>query len=123
MDYLGQKDMKEPVLEELIVDEEVVVVAVELTRGKKDAVAEKDSKRKGIAIEGVKAAAEDAVQSKDAAMDQETSIQNSFVDTFYNDFDVSLAELFEADDLFFSKVNAMKSDFAYLYDILPNGYS
>ena len=27
------------------------------------------------------------------------------------------------DDLFYSKVNVMKSDFAYLCDVFPNGYS
>ena len=43
--------------------------------------------------------------------------------TLYDDFDVSLTELFEANNLFFSKVNAIKSDFAYLCDVLPNGYS
>ena len=41
----------------------------------------------------------------------------------YDDFDVSLANLFEADDSFFSKVDAMKSEFAYLCDVFPNGYS
>ena len=35
----------------------------------------------------------------------------------------SLLLLFKTDDLFYSKVNAMKSNFAYLYDVLPNGYS
>ena len=31
--------------------------------------------------------------------------------------------LFKIDDLFYSKVNAIKSDFAYLCDVFPNGYS
>ena len=35
----------------------------------------------------------------------------------------SLAALFETDDLFYFKVNAMKSDFAYLCDVFPSGYS
>ena len=45
------------------------------------------------------------------------------MDLFYDDYDVSLSALFETDDLLFSKMNAMKSDFAYLCDVLPNGYS
>ena len=57
------------------------------------------------------------------AVDLETFIQNSFIDAFYDDFDVSLVELFKANDLFYSKVNAIKFDFTYLCDILPNGYS
>ena len=55
--------------------------------------------------------------------DFETFIHNSFIDAFYDDFDVSLANLFEADDLFFFKVDVMKSEFAYLCDVFPNGYS
>ena len=35
----------------------------------------------------------------------------------------SLLLYFETDDLFYSKVDAMKSDFAYLCDVSPNGYS
>ena len=42
---------------------------------------------------------------------------------FYDDIDISLANLFENDDVFFSKVNTMKSNFAYLCDVFPNGYS
>ena len=34
-----------------------------------------------------------------------------------------LAALFKTDDLFYSKMNAMKFDFAYLCNVLPNGYS
>ena len=34
-----------------------------------------------------------------------------------------MANLFDTDDLFFSKVNAMNSNFAYLCDVLPNGYA
>ena len=45
------------------------------------------------------------------------------MDVFYDDYDVSFAALFETDDLFYSKVDAMKSDFAYLCDVSPNGYS
>ena len=45
------------------------------------------------------------------------------MDVFYDDYDVSFAALFETDDLFYSKVNAMKSDFDYLCDVFPNGYS
>ena len=56
-------------------------------------------------------------------MDLETFIQKSFIDTFSDDFDVSLASLFELDDLFFSTIGAIKSDFAYLCDVLPNGYA
>ena len=36
---------------------------------------------------------------------------------------MSVVNLFDIDDLFFSKVNAMKYNFAYLCDVLPNGYS
>ena len=50
-------------------------------------------------------------------------VLNSILDVFYDDFNISMANVFDTDDLFFSKVNAMKSDFAYLYDVLPNGYS
>ena len=45
------------------------------------------------------------------------------MDLFYDDYNVSLTALFETDDLFYFKINAMKSDFAYLCDVLPNGYS
>ena len=45
------------------------------------------------------------------------------MDVFYDDYDVSFAALFETDDLFYSKVDAMKSDFAYLCDVSPSGYS
>ena len=45
------------------------------------------------------------------------------MDVFYDDYDISFAALFEINDLFYSKVNAMKSDFAYLCDVSPNGYS
>ena len=45
------------------------------------------------------------------------------MDIFYDDYDVSFAALFKTDDFFYSKVNAMKSDFAYLCDMFPNGYS
>ena len=45
------------------------------------------------------------------------------MDVFYDDYDISFAALFEIDDLFYSKVNAMKSNFAYLCDVFPNGYS
>ena len=45
------------------------------------------------------------------------------MDFFYDDYDISFAALFEINDLFYSKVNAMKSDFAYLCDVFPNGYS
>ena len=45
------------------------------------------------------------------------------MDVFYDDYDVSFTTLFKTDDLFYSKVNAMKYDFAYLCDVFPNGYS
>ena len=41
---------------------------------------------------------------------------------FYDDVDVFLANLFDTDDLFFSKINAMKSDFSYFCDVFSNGY-
>ena len=122
--------MDKPTLEELIVDEEVAATTMKLPTSKKDiaerdvdAVAKKDSKGKGIAIEGVEIAARDASQSVDAVMDLETFIQNSFIDTFSDDFDVFLVEIFELNDLFFSKVDAIKSNFAYLCDVLPNSYA
>ena len=34
-----------------------------------------------------------------------------------------MANLFDTDDVFFSKFNAMNSNFAYLCDVLPNGYT
>ena len=55
--------------------------------------------------------------------DLETYILNSIMDIFYDDYDVSFSTLFETDDVFYSKVNAMNSDFAYLCDVLPNGYT
>ena len=45
------------------------------------------------------------------------------MDLFDDDYDISLTALFETDDLFYYKMNAMKSNFAYLCDVLPNGYS
>ena len=50
-------------------------------------------------------------------------IFNNILDVFYDDIDISVANLFDTDDLFFSTVNAMNSNFAYLCDVLPNGYS
>ena len=50
-------------------------------------------------------------------------VLNSILDVFYDDFDMSLENLFDNDDLFFSKVNVMKSNFAYLCDVLSNSYS
>ena len=47
----------------------------------------------------------------------------SILDVFYDDIDISVANFFDTDDLFFSKVNAMNSNFAYLCDVLPNGYA
>ena len=60
-------------------------------------------------------------QSKEP--DFEAFVLNSIVDVFYDDYDVFLAELFEIDDLFISKFNAMNAGFAYLCDVLPNGYT
>ena len=50
-------------------------------------------------------------------------IFNNIIDVFYDDIDISVGNLFNTNNLFFSKVNAMNSDFAYLYDVLPNGYT
>ena len=44
------------------------------------------------------------------------------MDVFYDDINISLPNLFKNDDILFSKVNAMKSNFAYLCDVFPNGY-
>lgn len=60
---------------------------------------------------------------QDEEPDLETYILNSIMDIFYDDYDVSFSVLFETDDVFYSKVNAMNSDFAYLCDVLPNGYT
>ena len=57
------------------------------------------------------------------AVDLEAFVQNSFDDSYVNDFDISFSSLFDIDDLFFSKIDAMKSEFAYLCDVLPNGYT
>ena len=56
-------------------------------------------------------------------MDFETYVLNSITDTFYDDVYISITNLFEADDLFFSKDDAMKSESAYLCDVFSNGYS
>ena len=55
--------------------------------------------------------------------DFESYVLDSILDVFYDDVDISIAHLFEIDDIFFSKVNAINSNFAYLCDIFPNGYS
>ena len=52
-----------------------------------------------------------------------TFVLNGILDIFYNDFDIYVANLFDTVNLFFSKVNTIKSDFAYLCDVLTNGYS
>ena len=80
-------------------------------------VAEEEPKE-DVAITEVKAT-DDQVSKPDL----EAYILNSIMDVFYDDYDVSFAALFETDDFFYSKVNAMKSDFAYLCDVFPNGYS
>ena len=59
---------------------------------------------------------------QDEELDLEAYVLNSIMDVFYDDYDVSFAALFETDDLFYSKVNVMKYDFAYLCDVFPNGY-
>ena len=64
-----------------------------------------------------------ATDDQDEEPDLEAYVLNSIMDVFYDDYDVSFAALFETDDLFYSKVDAMKSDFAYLCDVSPNGYS
>ena len=50
-------------------------------------------------------------------------VLNSILDVFYDDFDMSVENLFDTDNLVFLKVNAIKSNFAYLCDVLPNDYS
>ena len=66
---------------------------------------------------------EKVADDRDKEPDLETFVLNSIIDIFYDDYDVSIAELFETDDLFTSKVNAMNAGFAYLCDVLPNGYT
>ena len=50
-------------------------------------------------------------------------ILNNILDVFYDDIDISVANLFDTDDLFCSKVNAMNSNFGYLFDVFPNCYA
>lgn len=59
---------------------------------------------------------------QDEEPDLEAYILNSIMNVFYDDYNVSLTALFETNDLFYSKVNVMKSNFSYLCDVLPNGY-
>ena len=120
MDYLTEGDvMEQGASEELILDEEIAIAATEDNTG----VAKKVDKGKGIAEEGKEDAVGDAVLSEDVAVDLEAFAQNSFVDSYVDDFDVYFASLFDIDDLFFSKFDVMKSEFAYLCDVLPNGYA
>ena len=64
-----------------------------------------------------------ATDGQNEKLDLEAYILNSIIDLFYDDYNVSLTALFKTDDLFYSKMNAMKSNFAYLCDVLPNDYS
>ena len=68
-------------------------------------VAEEEPKE-DVAIPEVK-----ATDDQDEELDLEAYVLNSIMDVFYDDYDVSFAALFEIDDLFYSKVNAIKSDF------------
>ena len=58
-----------------------------------------------------------ATDDQDEELDLEAYVLNSIMDVFYDDYDISFAALFETDDLFYSKVDAMKSDFAYLCNV------
>ena len=104
--------MKVAIMEDLILDEDKkdIEVAVESFKGKEAAAEER------------KDADGDANQNEETAVTLETFIENSFVNASFDDVDVSFFSLFELDDLFFSKVDVMKFDFAYLCDVLPNGY-
>ena len=53
-----------------------------------------------------------ATNDQDEEPDLEAYVLNSIMDVFYDDYNVSFAALFKTDDLFYSKVDAMKSDFA-----------
>ena len=55
--------------------------------------------------------------------DFESYVLDSILDVFYDDVDISIAHLFEIDNVFFSKINAINSNFTYLCDVFPNGYS
>ena len=44
--------------------------------------------------------------------DFESYVLNSIIDVYYDDLDIAFVNMFEIDDLFFSKVNAMNSNFA-----------
>ena len=44
------------------------------------------------------------VVSLEEELNFKTFVQNSIIDVFYDDFDVSSASLFETDDLFFQKL-------------------
>ena len=63
------------------------------------------------------------VVDQEEECDFKSYVLNSIIDVFYNVLDIALENMFEIDDLFFSKVNAMKSNFTYLRDVFPNGYS
>ena len=45
--------------------------------------------------------------------DFELCVLDYILDVFYDDVDVSLANLFDTDNIFFSKINAIKSNFSF----------
>ena len=93
-----------------IADEAPVIV--------EDLIVAEEEPKENVTIPEVK-----ATEDQDEELDLKAYVLNSIMDVFYDDYDVSFAALFETDDLFYSKVDAMKSDFAYLCDVSPSGYS
>ena len=94
--------IREPVVEEAVVEELV------LSEEPKEVIP---------AVEQKKA------DDQEEECDFTSFVLNSILDVFYDDIDISVANLFDTDDLFFSKVNEMNSNFAYFCDVLPNGYA
>ena len=86
--------------------------------GVEELIVAEEEPKENIATPKVK-----TTDDQDEELDLEAYVLNSIMDVFYDDYDVSFEALFETDDFFYSKVNAMKSDFAYLCDVFPNGYS
>ena len=97
MDGVREPVVKETVVEELVLNEEPEEV--------KPAPKQKEA------------------DDQEGECDFASFIFNNIIDVFYDDIDISVGNLFDTNDLFFSKVNAMSSNFAYLCDVLPNDYA
>ena len=73
--------------------------------------------------EVIPAAEQKKADDQEEECDFTSFVLNGILDVFYDDIDISVVNLFDTNDIFFSKVNAMNSNFAYLCDVLPNGYA